>query len=377
MFKIFIAIPILISVFFAFKLFITSKSKGIPYKFLAVFYSLFSVILVAMLLVSETHNSEQPNAFVDLFSLLFYVAIISLPQTFYFYIISLSDHSNNKLKREDILKHYYLPVILLIINVFSFFYLKYETNENSNVYEVSVNVMNYSNFLALLFIFPILNCFYIFKAIKTYKKHKKNVAEFFSYQQGVDLNWMLQYITGYCIFIIIIYVLQVYSNVLSVSVFTGVFLLVYLLYIGIKGSSQQQVMFEKELTATEADKNSINEVSIQPEIIEEIKQKIIEKIVEEPYLDKSLTIHQFSKSLGSNSKYVSMVLNSEFKQNFATFINFYRIEKAKQLLVSDLSSKYTIETISETVGFRSKSAFNKAFKNIEGVTPSEFKKANL
>ncbi|MFD0964577.1 helix-turn-helix domain-containing protein [Pseudofulvibacter geojedonensis] len=37
-------------------------------------------------------------------------------------------------------------------------------------------------------------------------------------------------------------------------------------------------------------------------------------------------------------------------------------------------SNFTIEVISKMSGFHSKSAFNKAFKNIVGMTPSVYKK---
>ena len=150
------------------------------------------------------------------------------------------------------------------------------------------------------------------------------------------------------------------------------------MYIGFKGSQQKPVEFEKASSEIIIyKKESPEERLLDPEKIHHIKSLILDEVKKEPYLDKYLTIHQFSKSLGSNSKYVSKVLNSEFDQNFATFINFYRIEKAKELLVSETSSKYTIETISENVGFHSKSAFNKAFKTIVGETPSAFKRKHL
>jgi AraC-like DNA-binding protein len=62
--------------------------------------------------------------------------------------------------------------------------------------------------------------------------------------------------------------------------------------------------------------------------------------------------------------------------NFVTFINSYRIEEAKIILLSNKHSNYTIEAISEIVGFNSKSAFNNAFKNRVGVTPSDYIKQN-
>jgi len=62
--------------------------------------------------------------------------------------------------------------------------------------------------------------------------------------------------------------------------------------------------------------------------------------------------------------------------NFVTFINSYRIEEAKKILISNNYSNYTIEAVSEIVGFNSKSAFNNAFKKKVGITPSDYIKQN-
>jgi AraC-like DNA-binding protein len=55
--------------------------------------------------------------------------------------------------------------------------------------------------------------------------------------------------------------------------------------------------------------------------------------------------------------------------NFVNFVNYYRIETAKTLIRSN-SSKYTLEYIYLSSGFKSQSAFNTSFKLQEKVTPS-------
>ena len=336
---------------------------------------LFVVVLVAMMLVSYAEGYEESIAIVDLFSLLFYVAILGIPATFYLYTISLSDIEFKNVGREKTLKHYFIPLLLLVINVFSFLYLSNKDNENDFIFQVSENVMNYANFIAILFVFPVLNCIYIYKTIKKYRAHKKKITQVFSYQKGVDLKWMFYYILGYCFFIVSVYLIQGYSNILAVFIPTAFFLTAYLLYVGILGSVQKQVVFEKRIFGE--NKGFLKGNSNLEEKADFLKERIHDVMKEEPFLNKSLTIHEFSKLVGSNSKYVSAFLNSEFQQNFSTFINSHRVHKAKKMLASELASKYTIETIGENVGFHSKSAFNGAFKNIAGMTPSQYRKKFL
>ena len=63
--------------------------------------------------------------------------------------------------------------------------------------------------------------------------------------------------------------------------------------------------------------------------------------------------------------------------NFSSFINGYRITKAKKLLVDTANGRYTIEGLAEMPGFKSKSNFNAAFKKFTGQTPSQYRKEQL
>ena len=350
--------------------------------FLGLFYFLFFLIINAMYLVISYPETEG-NSIVDIFSLLFYVAIIAMPQTFFLYAISLSEKFDDQLTTSSITKHYYLPIVLLIIDIFSFSYLKLSNSETTFMFQVCVDVMNYSNFIALLFIFPILNCYYIFKTISSFLEHKKSVSNMYSYEEEVGLKWMFEYIIGYCLFIIMLTLTQLFSESFILYQLLGIFLVSYFFYICYRGNNQVKVYFEEtEPLKQEQEQDSIEminngideEFTLSEENISTLKEKILLKMQEEPYISKSLNLTEFSKSINSNNKYISLILNSVFEQTFPTFINFYRIEKAKTLLRSETSGKYTIESIGEQVGFHSKSAFNRAFKKFETITPSAYKK---
>ena len=58
--------------------------------------------------------------------------------------------------------------------------------------------------------------------------------------------------------------------------------------------------------------------------------------------------------------------------NFYDFINKYRVEEAKKLLIEDIHN-YKILAIAYEVGFNSKATFNRVFKKFTELTPSEFK----
>lgn len=95
-----------------------------------------------------------------------------------------------------------------------------------------------------------------------------------------------------------------------------------------------------------------------------------------PYLIPSLTIDDLSNKLSIPSRQLSQIINDFFHQNFFTFINNFRIEEAKRLMMLPANRKKTILEILYEVGFNTKSSFNDVFKKITGMTPSEFKKMN-
>jgi len=91
-----------------------------------------------------------------------------------------------------------------------------------------------------------------------------------------------------------------------------------------------------------------------------------------PYLKSDLKISELADSLDVPYYHLSQLINSEFSVNFYDFINKYRVEEAKKLLVED-TRNYKILAIAFEVGFNSKATFNRVFKNATDLTPSEFK----
>jgi YesN/AraC family two-component response regulator len=77
-----------------------------------------------------------------------------------------------------------------------------------------------------------------------------------------------------------------------------------------------------------------------------------------------------------NPKYLSQIINTELNKNFYDFVNEYRIEYAKQELLSIKNTNLTILAIGENCGFNSKLTLNDVFKKFTSHTPSEFIKNN-
>ncbi|MDO8345578.1 MAG: helix-turn-helix domain-containing protein [Cellvibrio sp.] len=96
--------------------------------------------------------------------------------------------------------------------------------------------------------------------------------------------------------------------------------------------------------------------------------------VDHLYLKNNLNIEEFSKCIGLSYREVSSIINKHFQTNFYEFVNLYRVNKAKELLLNPDYADRTILDIFLESGFNSKSAFNRFFKRYVGVTAAEFRK---
>lgn len=99
-----------------------------------------------------------------------------------------------------------------------------------------------------------------------------------------------------------------------------------------------------------------------------------EMVENKAYLEPGMKIPQLAKRLGVTQHMLREYINRELGyRNFSDFLNFYRIEAVKRVLVEPESQVKGILEIAMDCGFNSLSPFNRAFKDQVGITPSEFR----
>ncbi len=96
----------------------------------------------------------------------------------------------------------------------------------------------------------------------------------------------------------------------------------------------------------------------------------ITKYIQE-HLSEEISLKIIAEEFYMNDNYVSHLFKNEIGVNYLTYLTSVRIEMAKTLLVE---TDKPISEVAEEVGFRDYRTFNKAFKKIEKVTPSQYRK---
>ncbi|MBP3614049.1 MAG: AraC family transcriptional regulator [Bacteroidaceae bacterium] len=114
---------------------------------------------------------------------------------------------------------------------------------------------------------------------------------------------------------------------------------------------------------------------IRAELADELYDKILNLIViEKRYRDKEFSAKDLAKELGTNTRYISAVINSRFNTNFSCLVNEYRIKEALHRMTDKRYNNMTIEEIGLSVGFSNRQSFYASFFRIMNETPNSYRK---
>ena len=97
---------------------------------------------------------------------------------------------------------------------------------------------------------------------------------------------------------------------------------------------------------------------------------------ESPWLQSELSIADVAREIGVSRHQLTQAINERLGMNFNAYINGYRIrhvvgEMEKR---SGDSSRRTFLELALNAGFNSKSSFNRIFRDVTGMSPSQYRK---
>jgi AraC-like DNA-binding protein len=93
----------------------------------------------------------------------------------------------------------------------------------------------------------------------------------------------------------------------------------------------------------------------------------------EAHFDRTPDVHAVAAAVNLTTPAFCRFFKANTRMTFTDFVNQFRINQAKNLLLQDRS----VSEACFAVGFESLSYFNKLFKKVVGENPSEFKKRHL
>ena len=332
--------------------------------FLGLFLLLFSLKLAVF--IPKGLNLDQ--VYPELFLLPFNFSWLLFP-LFFIYTQKVSIFSNQKTKYWVV-----VPGIISVLLQVIIYFLPYSTK-----LEIAQSFWNelFFTFMGICYSWAIgiWNLRFI-------NIHRKEVQNTFSLMEFKELEWARIFLIYALTTSVIIHILYIISpqNFYFKLIFS-IFDLIAIYWIAGNGLVQRNVLshLKNKESLNYPEVGFLTENSSQSLAIEDLKalMKQIEDYVvgSESFMSAELTIIDLAEKLKVHPKRISTAINTVIKQNFSTYINQHRINKAERLLKNKSAENFSIEGIGKEVGFNSKSAFYSAFKKYTGMTPSAYKES--
>ena len=133
----------------------------------------------------------------------------------------------------------------------------------------------------------------------------------------------------------------------------------------------------KQLNFQHVIKETISKKEEEKDADKKILFDKIHSLIEEKklFIEPKLNADYLANELDISSSKLSSIIKLFSDKNFNDYINEFRIELAKELLIHKDYINYTITSIGLESGFNSKSSFYATFKKHTGLTPTEYQKS--
>ncbi|OOZ38137.1 AraC family transcriptional regulator [Solemya pervernicosa gill symbiont] len=90
------------------------------------------------------------------------------------------------------------------------------------------------------------------------------------------------------------------------------------------------------------------------------------------YIDSKLSLPNLAEQLCISTHQLSELMNTRLGKGFSRYLREQRVDAAKQMLHEERSA--SVLSVALSVGFSSQSTFYEAFREIEGMTPGQYRK---
>ena len=142
----------------------------------------------------------------------------------------------------------------------------------------------------------------------------------------------------------------------------------------LKAAEAKKVTLIKKKKTTPSSTSSANKhLDLSEKVVTELLKKIDKFEQSGKFIKKQYTLNLLAKEIGTNSSYLSKIINTHKKTSFANYINNLRIEYAiTELTTNPKMRSYKIQAIAKEFGFNTTQSFSNAFHKNTGIYPSYF-----
>lgn len=246
------------------------------------------------------------------------------------------------------------------------------------------NTPLYFYVMPVIYSWTVISIFYYLNlAVAIINNHENWALSNYSNIKEITLFWLKRLIRYYRLLWIVwipfvaVFLLFFRFQLMYVAVVLALYLFLLILtyltsWIGIEGIGRTTLVFLKQPDQPAQNKNFSK---LSDEDVQGYAKKINKLMTDEKlYLNEHLGLRELALQLEADPNLISYILNNHLKSTFYDFVNKYRVEEVKTRLNNPAYKHLTLLGIALESGFNSKTTFNRVFKQVTGITPTEFQK---
>ncbi len=210
---------------------------------------------------------------------------------------------------------------------------------------------------------------------KKWRDYQNVIRQEVSNTENVSISWV-RFFTGVFLVVNVCFLLALFA-VIHFDIMNrvwksaGIVLSLSIFALGYKGILQREIFYSDLSVPVEPPQpRSQKEERPHREMVDKLHHFMQSQ---KPFLDPELSLSSLSRQLNMNRNQLSQLINEGIGDNFYDFVNKYRVEEVKRLMLDPKMQKYNLLGIALEAGFKSKSTFNLIFKRFTGLTPGEYK----
>lgn len=277
---------------------------------------------------------------------------------FFIYVQKISIFSNERITYRVL----YPGVLSIIFQIFLYF-----------LPDSSKDFLRRTHIFDAYFILGLIYSGYIVYRINIYiKHHTHEVRNQFASDKNRQLQWV-RFFAAFCLALVAVRIGTLFIDDNDVlDLFISFINLIFVFSIAIVGIIQYNVISAVQ-KYNAVNKESDLKKEVPSEKVLDLINRIDEYVIDhEIFTKQDLSVVNIASALNEHPRDISIAINKHYNKNFNTYINEFRVSKAKKLLRENVLSNLSVEGLSREVGFHSKASFYASFKKVTGTTPKNY-----
>jgi len=287
-----------------------------------------------------------------------------IPPLLWFYVLELT---GKRVYRSFKLMFHFFPFLLVVVCSLTFHSMASP--------DFTRFLTDYRNVIVIMFWVMVVIQYATYQLLvhRRWIGYQRIIQQEVSNTENVDISWVRFLMAVFLLinlFFLFNLVAMMHRDGIRPGITGGVIFSMAVFALGYKGLLQKEI-FKKE--TEKVPEGKINQPAYQADQaqIDQLLKHMTEK---KPYLDPELTLSSLAKEVSMSRSQLSVLINEGIGDNFYDFVNKYRVEQVKKLMIDPAMKNYSMLGLALEAGFKSKSTFNLIFKRFTGLTPTEYRK---